>query len=241
MTSDMTGVRGLSLHSRIRADVERRIMSGVLKPGDRIPFEHELMVSYDCSRMTVNKALTALAGAGLIERRRRAGSFVAPQRVDMAALAIPDIRAEIEARGSVYTIELLSRRIVRKSRTLATEIDAPLRADVLQLLCRHLGDGRPFAVEHRLINLHAVPQAREVDFGQEAPGSWLIANVPWTEAENRIFATLAGDDADHLATSHDAPCLGLERRTWRAGQAITQVRQLFPGAGFNLVARFQSI
>ena len=61
------------LHSRIRSDFEERIMSGALKPGDRIPFEHELMAEYGCSRMTVNKAMSSLADAGLIHRRRRAG------------------------------------------------------------------------------------------------------------------------------------------------------------------------
>ena len=32
------------------------------------------MAEYGCSRMTVNKALSALAATGLIARRRRAGS-----------------------------------------------------------------------------------------------------------------------------------------------------------------------
>ena len=46
---------------RIRADLESEIRSGRFKPGDRIPFEHELMKLYGCSRMTVNKVLTELA------------------------------------------------------------------------------------------------------------------------------------------------------------------------------------
>ena len=228
----------LTLHRRIRADVEGKIMAGQLKPGDRIPFEHELVELYGCSRMTVSKALTDLANAGLIERRRRAGSFVAPQRIDMAALAIPDIRAEIEGRGSRYAIELLDRRIAEK--VSGDEIDAPPGADQLRLLCRHMADDRPFAVEHRLINLVAVPDARDVDFGQVAPGSWLLDNVPWTEAQNRIHAQLAGEDAVHLKCDPRAPCLGLQRQTWRAGRAITHVRQLFPAGGFSLVARFTS-
>ena len=53
-----------------------RILSGEWPPGHRIPFEHELTARYRCSRMTVSKALGDLVAAGLIERRRRAGSFV---------------------------------------------------------------------------------------------------------------------------------------------------------------------
>ena len=64
----------MTLHERIRKGIESRILSGELKPGDRIPFEHELMEQYSCSRMTVNKAVIELVNRGLIVRRRRAGS-----------------------------------------------------------------------------------------------------------------------------------------------------------------------
>jgi GntR family transcriptional regulator, histidine utilization repressor len=65
-----------SLGARIRHDIEQHILTGNWPPGYRIPFEHELMAEYDCARMTVSKALVALAESGMIERRRRAGSFV---------------------------------------------------------------------------------------------------------------------------------------------------------------------
>ena len=60
-----------SLHELILGEVEGRILSGEWPPGYRIPFEHELTAQYGCSRMTVNKALSALVKKGLIERRRR--------------------------------------------------------------------------------------------------------------------------------------------------------------------------
>src|SRR3546814_16999838 len=65
-----------SLHDAlpiVRADIEARIRSGAWPPGHRIPFEHELTATYGCSRATGSKALGALARAGIIDRRRRAG------------------------------------------------------------------------------------------------------------------------------------------------------------------------
>ena len=52
------------LHQQIRDDIERLIRSGALQPGQRIPFEHELMAQYGVSRMTVNKALSEFAHRG---------------------------------------------------------------------------------------------------------------------------------------------------------------------------------
>ena len=88
-----------TLHQRIVSEIEGRIVSGEWPPGHRIPFEHELMVRYGCSRMTVNKALSELAQADLIERRRRAGTFVRRPKFLSAVLQITDIRAEITALG----------------------------------------------------------------------------------------------------------------------------------------------
>ena len=86
-------------------------MSGEWAPGHRIPFEHELAVEYNCSRMTVNKALSQLARAGLIERRRRSGSFVLQPRSQAAILEIHDIKAEVQALGLPYRFDLIEKRV----------------------------------------------------------------------------------------------------------------------------------
>mgnify|MGYP002714813616 FL=1 len=46
-----------TLYKRIRLDIETRILTGEWPPGHRIPFEHQLMARYRCSRMTVNKEI----------------------------------------------------------------------------------------------------------------------------------------------------------------------------------------
>src|SRR6516162_10447536 len=96
-----------TLYKQIRRDIETRILTGEWPPGHRIPFEHQLMARYGCSRMTVNKALSELAQADLIERRRRAGTFVrSPQHLS-AVLQIADIRAEITALSRSYDYQLI--------------------------------------------------------------------------------------------------------------------------------------
>jgi GntR family histidine utilization transcriptional repressor len=228
-----------TLHRRIRAEIEHRILSGEWRPGDRIPFEHELKAQHGCARMTVNKAMASLAEAGLIVRRRRAGSFVAQPRIQSVILEIPDIQAEIVARGEDYGLKLLARRRRRPLAKRADEKALAGKGDLLALRCLHLANGRPFALEDRLISLAAVPEAEHIDFASESPGTWLLGHVPWTQAEHRITAINA--DRDVAATLdielRDA-CLALERRTWRASEHITQVRQIFPGTHYDLIARF---
>jgi GntR family transcriptional regulator, histidine utilization repressor len=233
------GVPGAALYQRIRNDLENRIMSGAWPVGHRVPFEHELMETYSCSRMTVNKVLSALAESGLVVRRRRAGSFVARPRVQSAILQIPDLKAEVEKRGERYGYRLLELHKRAASVHDKARLGVGGRATVLALCCRHEAEGQPFAVEDRLINVQAVPDALKQDFATTPPNTWLVGHVPWTEAEHRITACNADKRvAADLGIDPGAACLVIERRTWRNGEPITAVRITHPGQLYDLIARF---
>jgi GntR family histidine utilization transcriptional repressor len=221
----------MTVEARIRHDIEARIHSGEWRPGHRIPFEHELVAAYGCSRATVSKALGGLAKDGLIERRRKAGSFVAHPQVHSAVLEVPDLAQVIAARGEDYRWQLTDRRAADSAG------EVPLPALLVEGM--HYGGGEPFALERRLIALTAVPDAAQESFNDEAPGTWLLHHVPWTAARHRIRAVEATvAEAKALGLRPRGACLQLERTTWRAGQIVTHVRQLFRGDRYDLVAEF---
>ena len=230
---------GGSLHRRILADIEARILSGEWPPGWRIPFEHELTAQYGCSRMTVSKALTQLAGAGLIERRRKAGSFVIRPHSQSAVLEIPDVKAEVAALGLPYRFAVVARSKRRATRADRARFAVGADAWILALMCRHDAAQRPFCLEDRLISLSAAPDAAGEPFVVLSPGAWLVQRVPWTRAEHRISAAAARNEvARALSVAEGTPCLVVERRTWSGEAPVTQVRMTYPGETHELVARF---
>jgi GntR family transcriptional regulator, histidine utilization repressor len=229
-----------TLYKRIRRDIERRILTGEWPPGHRIPFEHQLMARYGCSRMTVNKALSELAQADLIERRRRSGTFVRRPQHLSAVLKITDIRAEITALGRGYSYQLIhwSRRAANAGDR--ARLGVRKAGKVIAIACRHSADNVPFAIEDRLIDLDVVPEAATANFAIEPPGSWLLHHVPWTAAEHTISAVVADDrTAAALDIAIGAPCLVIDRHTWRSARTVTAVRLLYPGDSHRLVARFK--
>lgn len=228
-----------TLHQRILRDIESRILSGEWPPGHHIPFEVDLATEYDCSRMTVNKVMTELAKAGLVERHRKAGSFVRQPQAQSAVLEIHDIEAEVKSLGLAYGFTL-----VRKEERVATADDRRLLEigdgpSVVQVLCIHFAGERPFCIEERLINLAVVPEAVGSDFAGMPPGRWLLRQVPWTTAEHRISAVSAeAETARMLRIAKGAACLVIERRTWSGQGPVTWVRFTYPGESHALVARF---
>ncbi|HEY6631168.1 MAG TPA: histidine utilization repressor [Rhizobiaceae bacterium] len=237
MDAKTTGSDGPgALYQRILSDIRGRILSGEWPPGHRIPFEHELSDQYQCSRMTVNKAMSELARSGLIERRRRSGSFVRRPRSQAAVLEIHDIRTEVEALGLPYRYELVSRR-----QRDAGEGDAGFApgAVLVELVCRHFAGAAPFCLEERAISLTAVPEAAEESFAAVAPGPWLLSRVPWNAAEHTIRAVAADEHtAKMLGVPRHSPCLVVQRRTWSGDEPVTDVRLTYAGETHSLVARF---
>lgn len=226
------------LHEQIRSDFEGRILSGELAPGDRLPIELAIMQDYGCSRMTVNKALSALVAAGLIDRRKKAGTFVARPRMHSMILDVPDIAAQVRDRGQDYAWRLHQRQL-RPASQAEDEVLLAGAGALLQIDGLHLMDGNPLGIEFRLVSVAAVPDIGMADIDATPPGTWLLQHVPWTEAETRISAVPAiGDVAGHLGVPPGSPCLSVERWTWRGAERITYVRQLFPADAYDLVARF---
>jgi GntR family histidine utilization transcriptional repressor len=229
----------LPRYAEIQRTLERAILSGEWRPGHRVPSEQELTERYGCSRMTVNRALTALANAGLIVRRRRSGSFVATPRREETVLEIHDIEADARRAGKDYRFSLRARVQRKAGKRDAARLDVAVGTPVLALECLHFSAGAPLVLEDRLINLAAVAAAREADFSIKPPGSWMLAQVPWSEAEHHIAAANAdAATAGALSIAEGAACLVVTRRTWQGGQPLTQVVLTYPGDRHHLVARF---
>jgi GntR family histidine utilization transcriptional repressor len=227
-----------SLHDSILSHLRERIVSGAWPPGYRIPSEMELCDTFSCSRMTVNKALTQLQARGMIERRRKAGSFVAQPRARAAVLEISDIRSEAEAFGA-YRFTILARRERALLPGDAGRLDTDRKIRVLEIDTLHFGGEQPFCLERRLINLGEVPEAADEAFSTIPPGSWLVAQVPFSEGEHRLRSEAADAEvAARLAVTEGAPCFVIERRTWRGGEPITHVRLDYPGPMQEMLARF---
>ena len=210
----------------IQNEVLRRIHSREWQPGQDIPNEVDLARELGCARATVNRALRALAEAGILERRRKAGTRVALHPVSRATLEVPVIRKEVEDRGMVYSYELL----LRETRSPPAHVAAVLCPDRPTDICLHIaalhhGDGATYMFEDRWINLTTAPAAETQDFEVVSANEWLLANVPYTHGDITLSAQAADSDVSGLLkTDPGVPLFVIERVTWDHDLAVTQVR-----------------
>ena len=228
------------LYEQIRRAIALRVTSGSWPPGTRVPPEQLLMRQLGTSRMTVHRAMVALAEDGLVQRRRRIGTVVAVPPVSHAVMTIPDIQEAIAASGRVHRLEIVSRQhFPEGSPTLRGRFGAICDGNILHLVCRHFADGAPYVIEDRVISLDMAPEAINQSFAQRPPGSWLLDTVPWTQAEHAISAiALDEPTARLLGLKARQPALQVLRRTWDGDRHVTVVSLAYPGESHVFIGRF---
>ncbi|MGB0853604.1 MAG: GntR family transcriptional regulator [Pikeienuella sp.] len=209
----------------VKADILSKITEGVWPPGGLMPNEVDLAETYGCARATVNRAMQELADDGIIERRRKAGTRVRMAPVRQARFDIPMVRKEVEDQGALYRYALVSRDIDIAPDWLRARMDLSQTSEVLHLVCMHYANGAPYQFEDRWISLDILPQAREGDFSTHGPNEWLVAAMPFSNAEISFSATNADDHlARYLGCALGDAIFTTERSTWWSGRAITYVR-----------------
>lgn len=225
---------------QIRRALSQPILNGDWPPGTRIPAELDLRDHFQTSRMTVNKAIQSLASEGLLQRRRKVGTVVSERAQERPVFEIWNTADMVARSGAAYGYRLLECEFVKDDQEKRALLNVTRSTQLLWLRCVHLSAGRPIQMEERLVNVDAAPGITCHPLEQVAPGPWLLAHVPWTEAEHTISAREAGElEAAALDVRVGSACLVVERRTWNGDVPVTLARLWHPGAEHRLVGRFE--
>jgi GntR family histidine utilization transcriptional repressor len=211
----------------IKQELERRIATRQWLPGAIIPGEEDLAREFGSARATVNRALQELARAGVVERKRKAGTRVALHPVREARFVIPLVRQEIEAGGGVYRYALLSRAVEPAPEIVRARLG--IAGALLHLRCLHLSDGTPFQYEDRWINPAAVPAALSESFAEAGPNDWLVRNAPFSRADFSFRAARASAaESEALGLPAAEAVFVAERATYVGEAPVTLVRLVHP-------------
>lgn len=94
-------------YERIAGKLRRRIVSGELDVGARLPGEHELADQHGVHRQTARRALDELAREGLVERTPGRGTFVAARRQEPTDLGVDRcVGLAMRASGHIFADEV---------------------------------------------------------------------------------------------------------------------------------------
>jgi GntR family transcriptional regulator len=184
------------MYREIAQDLSRKIESGELDPGARLPTELELQETYEASRNTVRDALRWLTARGLIGARAGHGTFVL-RRID------PFVTTLAAREAQHYASEIVNGRTQmagtgRKHSATAPRVEVQKASDgIAAMLWLHEGD--------------EVVRRQQLRYIDDSPWSLQTAYYPRNLVALGADLLLRADDISAGAVAYLKETLGLEQ------------------------------
>jgi GntR family transcriptional regulator len=132
-------------YKRIRSVIWKRIQTGQLKTGDVVESERELARIHQVSLMTARHALTSLEREGIVERRRGAGTFVAPPKIHFNRLM--SYTEQMASRGLAACSQILCVKLIDPEPEIAARLSLPSSSSLVKVERLRQAADEPFALE----------------------------------------------------------------------------------------------
>ncbi len=125
------GRRPRTVSAELAAHLEGLIVSGELKPGDRLPPERELAVSLGTSRASLREAMFELESKGLVIRKHGNGTIVAERPAELEDLYDRLSGLDVELSNIVELRDLVEPRIASLAAFRAADSNLVTLDDIL--------------------------------------------------------------------------------------------------------------
>ena len=151
----------------IAQNIIKRIISGELRPGMKIPSENEIIREYQVSNTTARKSLQEIVNDGWAFRVKGKGTFVQTRNIERSATRILGFSKNMIEAGYTPSTRLLESSIVKKG--YSDHINGrkyTMKGPVLKIRRLRYADNTPMMLEVRYINMALCPGIEKKDLGQ---------------------------------------------------------------------------
>ncbi|MGW8726084.1 GntR family transcriptional regulator [Streptomyces sp. NPDC055808] len=188
------------LRYSIADDLRARIITGRLKPDERLPSEAQLAAQYRVSTPTLRNALAVLQGEGLIEKVHGKGNFVRRRLHQVTYIGGGHMATDRDVARSTLRVTVRMTK-TRARGELASLLKVPLHSPLSEIVCVGYEGDSP----HSLIRFYVPRDLAPVNVRAEMP-CW--GSVEATLAEARpALADTHEEVAARLPTRSEAAAL----------------------------------
>ena len=206
------GHKGTPAYQRIQSAIRQQIEAGELKPGDAVASERELAKIHGVSLMTARHALAGLEHEGMVERRRGAGTFVAPPRIHFNKLM--SYTEQMASRGMAAASKLITSKVIEGEEEISARLVIPSSSKIIKIeRVRHASE-EPFALETCYLPADRFPGLVREPLGRGSLFTTLEHDydVRLTYADEEVDATAADTRVAHcLRVPRGAPVMRIRQ------------------------------
>lgn len=220
----------IPLYEQLRKILREQIVSGRLRPGQRLATEFGLMRRFGVSRTTVRQTIARLHDEGLVSVHRGKGTFVGKSKIEPELSSLTGFVEDMQALGLTASARVLGVKEAKAAPPVAVALGVNEGERVTKITRVRLAEEAPVSFEHSFLPLEL---GRKV--AQENLEIWPIYSIfedkygiSLGEALYRIEASRATAVIAHaLGIERGAPVLAIERTTYSAAGAPVDFEQMF--------------
>ncbi len=140
-----TPIQSTKVFEQVADQIEKRILNGELRNGDRLPTERELAEQFHASRTAVREAMKILAQKGLVEMRPGRGTIVidgTPEAMQNSIGLVMKLKlGEVGGSDNLVEVrEILETEIAALAAARATEVEISAMREAVKVMDESLSD-----------------------------------------------------------------------------------------------------
>lgn len=221
------------LYSRVYNELASKLDSGEWKVGDRLPTEAALTKAYDCSLITIRRALDELVRDGRITRKSGKGTFVTVPPVDRELTALTSFTEEMLHLGLDPQTRVISTKITEADDRVAKALNLAVGAPVIYIERLRSAAGYPLLLEQVYLSAARFPGLIGENLDNKSLYDLLVTkfNVPLLGAKETLKPTmLSAREADILGQNRRQPAIEIHLVAFTHGnEPIEYCRTLVRG------------
>jgi len=152
------------LYLTISEDIRKKIRSGALPYGQKLPSERELAENYEIDRKTLRKAISILIDEGLLESLQGKGTYITQQAITYRIETLDNLAQTMTDSGIMPATRLLYKEKRAAGPKYARLLEIDPGDEVLRIVRLRLGDGEPLALQDTYVPVALIPNIEHVDF-----------------------------------------------------------------------------
>ncbi len=231
------GPRYVQLRKRLSEGVDQ----GLMKVGSPLPPEREIASITELSRVTVRKAIQALAEDGIIIQKQGSGSFVASDapQIEQSLSRLTSFSEDMSRRGMASASVWLVRGIFMPSPDEVLALALTPDASVSRIARLRTADNKPMAIERASLSTEMLPNPLLVETSLyevlEQTGLRPVRALQKISAIN-----LEEENASLLEVAPGMAGLRIERTSYLAdGRVVEFTQSIYRGDAYNFVAELR--
>jgi GntR family transcriptional regulator len=230
MVTELDPKSHLPLHAQVEESLAKSMVDGALLQGARLPSEDNLIERYAVSRTTIRTAIQSLIARGLVEIRRGKGTYVTEPLITQELTELTGFVEDMRALGREPSAQVLDRRIVAASETVARQLSLQRGTAVARIQRVRLADGAPLSFDETYLPQELGEKIMADDLENQPIFTLLEQKfaTPLIEAEYRLAAVAShGTVARALGIDAGSPIFLIERTTFSDNHRPVDYERLY--------------